>query len=89
KKYPLIVFSKSYCPYSRRAKALLESYNLSPAPFVIELDSRSDGPVIQAILRRLTGRGTVPNVILQAKAIGGSDDIQLLDQTGELKEILK
>ncbi|KAI0798429.1 hypothetical protein BC629DRAFT_1499831 [Irpex lacteus] len=63
--HPLIVFSKSYCPYSKRAKALLNTYGLSPPPTVIELDLRSDGPIIQAILKRLTGRGTVPNVVLQ------------------------
>lgn len=54
------------CSYSRRAKGLLESFNLSPSPFVVELDQRSDGVAIQAILSRLTGRKTVPNVILQA-----------------------
>ncbi|TCD71268.1 hypothetical protein EIP91_011747 [Steccherinum ochraceum] len=89
KQYPLVVFSKTYCPYSRRAKALLESYNVSPPPFVVELDTRSDGPVIQAILKRITGRGTVPNVILQASSIGGSDGIAVLDQEGKLKELLE
>ncbi|THH31785.1 hypothetical protein EUX98_g2411 [Antrodiella citrinella] len=87
--HPLVVFSKSYCPYSRRAKALLESYDLSPAPTVIELDTRSDGSVIQAILGRLTGRSTVPNVILLSSSLGGSDDLALLDQENKLKEILE
>lgn len=50
--------------YSRRAKALLESYQLKPAPFVVEIDTRSDGPVIQKLLGRLTGRNTVPNVLV-------------------------
>lgn len=31
----------------------------------MELDQRADGAILQAILKRLTGRGTVPNVILQ------------------------
>ncbi|KAG1890086.1 hypothetical protein F4604DRAFT_1708462 [Suillus subluteus] len=38
--YPLIVLSKSYCPFSRKAKKLLESYNLSPPPKIIEVDLR-------------------------------------------------
>ena len=31
---------QTYCPYSKRAKAILENYHLTPAPFVIELDIR-------------------------------------------------
>lgn len=54
-----------YYSFSKRAKSLLASYQLSPTPFVVELDQRSDGPVIQEILARLTGRRTVPNVLLQ------------------------
>jgi len=35
----VIIFSKSYCPYSKRAKALLlETYTITPAPYVVELD---------------------------------------------------
>ena len=83
--HPLVIFSKSYCPYvpcrlrsvntlkhslpcrySKRAKTLLlETYHLMPHPTVIELDTRTDGLLIQTILARLTGRSTVPNIILQ------------------------
>ena len=45
----------------------MSTYELSPPPTIIELDLRSDGPIIQSVLRRLTGRGTVPNVILQVR----------------------
>ncbi|KAF8070452.1 hypothetical protein FPV67DRAFT_1487457 [Lyophyllum atratum] len=40
KKYPVVVFSKSRCPYSRSAKNLLETYNIQPPPKVIEVDLR-------------------------------------------------
>lgn len=53
--------------YSIRAKALLAEYNLSPPPKIVEVNTRSDGPQIQAILTRLTGRATVPNIILKVR----------------------
>ncbi|KAK7687014.1 hypothetical protein QCA50_009513 [Cerrena zonata] len=87
-KYPLVVFSKTYCPYSRRAKALLESYQIKPAPFVVEIDTRSDGPIIQKLLGRLTGRSTVPNVLVKAQSIGGSDDVHSLHDKNTLKDLL-
>ena len=82
--YPLVVFSKTYCPYvemyisarlhsfadhehsySQKAKTLLEAYEISPAPKIIEVNVRSDGPQIQKILSRVTGRSTVPNILLK------------------------
>ncbi|CCL98692.1 uncharacterized protein FIBRA_00695 [Fibroporia radiculosa] len=87
--YPLVVFSKTYCPFSQRAKALLGSYAINPSPFVVELNTRSDGPVLQKILARVTGRRTVPNVLLHGKSIGGSDDIHALHESHQLKRILE
>ncbi|EIW83202.1 thioredoxin-like protein [Coniophora puteana RWD-64-598 SS2] len=86
---PLIVFSKTYCPYSRRAKALLASYNLSPAATIVEVDLRDDGDLIKHILTRLTGRGTFPNAILNGVSIGGSDDLHSLHAQGRLQEIIE
>lgn len=40
-----LVFSKSYCPHSRNAIALLES--LDAGATVLQLDQREDGPSIQ------------------------------------------
>ena len=37
---PLVVFSKTTCPYSMRAKALLSSLSLQPPPYVVEVDLR-------------------------------------------------
>jgi glutaredoxin len=39
KKSPMIIFSKSYCPHSKRAKQLLlHMYDIKPEPYVVELD---------------------------------------------------
>ncbi|KAI8630403.1 hypothetical protein F5Y19DRAFT_474186 [Xylariaceae sp. FL1651] len=80
KKSPVIIFSKTYCRYSKRAKGiLLEKYTIEPAPFVVELDEHPLGMQLQALLAEKTGRRTVPNIMINGKSIGGSDDIAELD----------
>ncbi|GAB4848507.1 Monothiol glutaredoxin-S6 [Ancistrocladus abbreviatus] len=82
----IAVFSKSYCPYSMRAKRILS--NLHEQPFVIELDLRDDGSEIQDILLDLVGRRTVPQVFVNGKHIGGSDDLHNAVLNGNLQTIL-
>ncbi|RDB24795.1 Glutaredoxin [Hypsizygus marmoreus] len=89
KKYPIVVFSKSYCPYSRRAKQLLETYNIHPAPKVIEVDLREDSEIIKTILTRLTQHSTFPNIVIRGKSIGGSDDLQALHAQRLLTKVLE
>ncbi|KAL8997234.1 MAG: hypothetical protein Q9169_003427 [Polycauliona sp. 2 TL-2023] len=85
KKGPIIIFSKSYCPYSMKAKSiLLEKYTIVPTPYVVELDEHRLGPGLQAALEKSTGRRTVPNVLINGKSIGGGDDVQKLDLDGDL-----
>ncbi|ESA44206.1 hypothetical protein GE21DRAFT_1711 [Neurospora crassa] len=87
KKSPIIIFSKSYCPYSKKAKSLLlGDYQIDPAPYVVELDQHPLGPGIQAELGDRTGRKTVPNILVGGISIGGSDDIAKLDQEETLIE---
>lgn len=72
----VIIFSKSYCPHSRRAKTiLLEKYIIDPPPFVVELDQHPHGLQLQALLADKTGRRTVPNVLINGVSIGGGDDV--------------
>ncbi|KAJ4379511.1 hypothetical protein N0V86_004691 [Didymella sp. IMI 355093] len=90
KKSPVIIFSKSYCPFSKRAKhILLEKYTITPAPYVVELDTHPLGAKLQDTLAQMTGRRTVPNVLVQGKSIGGGDDMQELDETDKMIETLK
>ena len=83
----VIIFSKSYCPYSKAAKGiLLEKYTIEPAPFVVELDHHPLGPRMQAKLGEMTGRRTVPNVMVSGQSIGGGDDIAALDRERALAD---
>jgi len=84
------VFSKSWCPYCKRAKALLSSTaGISEDEIkVFELDERNDGDDIQSYLKEKTGQSTVPNVFIKQKHIGGSDALTAFSKSGGLKELL-
>ncbi|RMZ72681.1 Monothiol glutaredoxin-7 [Pyrenophora seminiperda CCB06] len=90
KKSPVIIFSKSYCPHSKKAKLiLLQKYTIKPEPYVVELDMNPIGQQLQAFLHKSTGRRTVPNILVMGKSIGGGDDIEELDQTDTLVSTFK
>ncbi|GAB7348499.1 hypothetical protein MBLNU459_g6903t1 [Dothideomycetes sp. NU459] len=90
KKSPIIIFSKSYCPYSKKAKdIILSMYNIVPAPYVEELDQHPLGPGLQAALQKSTGRRTVPNVLINGKSIGGGDDVANLHAEDKLIDMIK
>lgn len=85
----VIVFSKTYCPYSKKAKEILSKYNILPDPYIVELDEHAIGENLQAELGRTTGRRTVPNVLINGKSIGGGDDIEELHENGMLEEKMR
>lgn len=77
--HAVIIFSKTTCPFSRKAKSiLLDVYNIVPSPHVVEIDQHPLGPRIQSLLADMTGRRTVPNILINGKSIGGGDDIEKL-----------
>ncbi|KAG6022493.1 hypothetical protein E4U41_002242 [Claviceps citrina] len=85
KKSPVVIFSKTYCPHSKRAKGvLLEKYIITPEPYVVELDEHPLGPGLQDALHEKTGRRTVPNVLINGISIGGADDVVELDNQNKL-----
>ncbi|XP_030497079.1 monothiol glutaredoxin-S6 [Cannabis sativa] len=82
----IAMFSKSYCPYCRRAKRILGE--LHQQPFVVELDLRDDGTQIQDVLLDLVGRHTVPQIFVNGQHIGGSDDLKNAVLNGQLQKLL-
>ncbi|KAH8724929.1 thioredoxin-like protein [Phaeosphaeriaceae sp. PMI808] len=90
RKSAVIIFSKTYCPHSMKAKhILLEKYRIVPEPYVVELDINPLGQKLQALLAHMTGRRTVPNVLLIGKSIGGGDEMEEFDQTDTLAKKFK
>ncbi|KAL8193798.1 hypothetical protein R6Q57_026490 [Mikania cordata] len=82
----IAIFSKSYCPYCRRAKRIFSE--LKEQPYVVELDLRDDGYKIQNVLLDLVGRRTVPQIFVNGKHIGGADDLEVAIRNGVLQDLL-
>ncbi|KAF5463050.1 hypothetical protein F2P56_018999 [Juglans regia] len=82
----ITIFSKSYCPYCLRAKHIFSE--LHEQPFVVELDLRDDGGQIQNVILDMVGRSTVPQVFVNGKHIGGSDDLRAAVLSGQLQKVL-
>ncbi|KAK3716417.1 hypothetical protein LTR37_006567 [Vermiconidia calcicola] len=90
RKGPIIIFSKSYCPFSKKAKhILLDLYTTTPPPYVVELDQHELGSGLQSALERTTGRRTVPNILINGRSIGGGDDVQELHEDGKLASTIQ
>ncbi|MED6120843.1 Glutaredoxin-C2 [Stylosanthes scabra] len=68
---PVVVFSKTYCPFCVQVKQLFTQLGVTPK--TIELDTESDGSEIQSALAEWTGQRTVPNVFIGGNHIGGCD----------------
>uniref|UniRef100_A0ACD5UHT6 Uncharacterized protein n=1 Tax=Avena sativa TaxID=4498 RepID=A0ACD5UHT6_AVESA len=88
KAHDVVIFSKSYCPYCRRAKAVFKELELKKDPYVVELDQREDGGDIQDALAEMVGRRTVPQVFVRGKHLGGSDDTVDAYESGKLAKLL-
>ncbi|KAJ8771103.1 hypothetical protein K2173_023428 [Erythroxylum novogranatense] len=84
--HKIVIFSKSYCPYCFRAKRIFSE--LKEEPFVVEVDLRDDGSQIQYVLLDLVGRSTVPQIFVNGKHIGGSDDLKNSVDSGQLQTLL-
>jgi len=90
---PLVVFSKTTCPFSRKAKQALSTYRLPSDLYeIVELDQFSSDEwrtAIQKVLGDLTGGRTVPRVFIGGRFIGGGDETVTLHRSGELERMLR
>ncbi|KAI6183770.1 Glutaredoxin 2 [Aphelenchoides bicaudatus] len=90
---PVVIFSKSWCPYSRKAKQILiGTYRIDPQYYkVIELDEidEKNASLIQDVLQRLTGGRSVPRVFIQGKFVGGGDDTEKYHRENQISPMLK
>ena len=81
---PIVVYTKSYCPYCHAAKALL---NAKGALFE-EVSVDGDRVGQMAMAARAGGRSTVPQIFIGDRHIGGCDDLHELEAAGELEGML-
>lgn len=78
------VYTKAWCPYCSRAMNLLASKGVE----VEEFDLTMGGPKRAEMLQRSGGRSTVPQIFIDGRHIGGSDDLAALDRDGKLDPLL-
>lgn len=75
----VLIYTKSYCPYCDRAKALLNRKGASYEEISVEGDEK-----IYTELKQKTGLMTVPQIFINDELIGGYTDLAALDQKGLL-----
>jgi len=77
------VYTKSWCGFCVRAKALLASKEL----VFEEVDVTSDLALLQEMIQRANSR-TVPQIFIEGEPIGGFTELAALSATGELDRLL-
>lgn len=80
------IFSKSYCPFCRRAKGIFDAEGISYE--ALELDQIANGAEFQSTLAAMTGQRTVPSVWINGKFVGGSDKVAELQSRGKLSSLV-
>ena len=78
------IYIKAFCPYCTRAMRLLTSKGVSPD----EIDITMGGSRRAEMIERAGGRTTVPQIFIEGRHIGGSDDLAALDARGGLDPLL-
>lgn len=78
------IYTSFACPYCVRAKHLLDSKGVA----YTEIDVSGGGSRREEMVARAPGARTVPQIFVDDVAIGGCDDLYLLDGSGKLDAIL-
>lgn len=79
------IYTKAFCPYCTRAKQLLAAKGADYDEFDITMGGSKRNEMIQ----RANGRTTVPQIFIDGRHIGGSDDLYSLDREGRLEPLLQ
>lgn len=80
----VIIYSTSWCGPCKFAKQLLDSKNIQYKEIDIEASNIS-----REELTKLTGGGTVPQIVINEKCIGGFDSLMQLEQSGKLDQLIQ
>ena len=86
----IVVISKSYCPFCKKAKQVLAKYKIAKEHIaILEIENDSSCEEIQKYMQVLTGGRSVPRVFIGGKCIGGGDETMALHNKGKLEPLLK
>ena len=78
------IYTKAFCPYCVRAKRLLDDKGQR----YVEYDITMGGPKRAEMIARAPGSTTVPQVFIDDRHVGGSDDLAALERAGKLDPLL-
>jgi glutaredoxin 3 len=77
------MYTTRWCGYCVRAKTLLDGKGLEYEEILMDED-----PSFRETLHALTGGRTVPQILIDGKAIGGYTELWRLDRDGALDALL-
>ena len=80
----ITMYSGDPCPYCAAAKALLKTKNVE----IEEFDIWKDATKAKEMLQRTNGKRTIPQMFIGDVYIGGNDELQSLNRSGELDKLL-
>ncbi len=76
------MYTTAWCGFCVRAKTLLDRRGLDYDEIRVDTD-----PDFRARLEELTGRWTVPQIVIDGRPIGGYSELYQLDRSGELDRL--
>lgn len=77
------IYTTPFCGYCARAKALLDRKGVTYDEHDVMMDDKA-----RAEMRTRANRTTVPQIFIDGKHIGGSDELAALDAAGQLDPLL-
>ena len=80
----VVIYTKSYCPYSKECKEFLSSKGVAFDEKVTD----QDPSLSTEMLSKSGGRTDTPQVFINGHHIGSGDDMKALESTGKLDEML-
>jgi glutaredoxin 3 len=78
------IYTKAFCGYCARAKALLDRKGVA----FDEYDITMGGAKRNEMLERSNGGVTVPQIFIDGSHVGGSDELAALEREGKLDQLL-
>ncbi len=78
------IYTTPLCGYCARAKSLLERKGVSYE----ETDITMVAGARDKMIERANGLRTVPQIFIDGKHVGGSDDLHTLERNGQLDPLL-
>ena len=80
----VVLYTKPGCPYCFAAMSLLKKKGVDYTEIVASNDPEKKAEMVE----KSGGAATFPQIFIDGKHVGGSDDLHALDRKGELDPLL-